>query len=414
MIHNRPAFLLTGALMVLIMLISFAAFLAVLNMFVSDIYPTIPDVMTDIPTLYDYDEEGKKITEFDNSKAKAEFQRLNAELDELHMQLDNPGGHGHGINERANIELQIQDLEDQLDVLNYQDLKHPTIRLEFYWMFAYPALAISFIFIMFASATYYWEKGFSIFQRGTSIKIIKTSIIGMVAIILLPEFWDIYAINMKEFSLYLIDPFRNKPDVLVKELWCKMGCIINLDDVFKIEDVGGVVLGNTDKGIKIVTDVLLPIFKIIPTAMITISFFVIAKIRALFIIIVIITLPIWMVCMNIPTLKKISNDMITNMIGASIAPIFSALTLSVGMGYVNSTNSDNLEEWITVLGIAIFASVWPIILAPKLSIIASQTTSIVQTAIQSTAMFASNATGAVTRSASSEMQSGNSNNNKDD
>jgi len=146
--------------------------------------------------------------------------------------------------------------------------------------------------------------------------------------------------------------------------------------------------------------------------MITIAFFVIAKIRALFIIIIIITIPIWLVCLNIPTLKKISNDMITNMIGASIAPIFSALTLSVGMSYVNSTNSDSLEEWITVLGIAVFASVWPIILAPKLSIIASQTTSIVQTAVQSTAMFVSNTAGAISRSASSEMQS--DNNNKDD
>ncbi len=390
--------------MVLIMLISFAAFLTVLHMFVADIYPTIPDVMTDIPTLYDYDEEGKKITEFDNSVAKAEFQRLNAELDELYIQLDTLDGRKHNINERDIINLQIEKVKNQLVELNYQDLKYPTIRLEFYWMFAYPALLISFIFILFAAATHYWEKSFSIFQRGTSVKIIKTSIIGMVAIILLPEFWDIYAINMKQFSMYLIDPFRNKPDILVKELWCKMGCIINLEDVFKIEDVGGAVLGNTDKGINIVTSVLLPIFKIIPTAMITISFFVIAKIRALFIIIVIITLPIWMVCMNIPTLKKISNDMITNMIGASIAPIFSALTLSVGMGYVNSTNPSDLEEWITVLGIAIFASVWPIILAPKLSIIASQTTSMVQTAIQTTGMMASNITTSMARPAARAIE----------
>ena len=393
------------------MLISLAAFLLLLSEFVSEISPTIPDVMTDIPTLYDYDELGEKITEFDNSEAKAEFQRLNTDLDELHIQLDALDGRQHNINERDNINLQIEKVESQLDELNFQDLTYPTIRLEFYWMFAYPSLVILFIFIMFAGATYYWEKGFSIFQRGTSIKIIKTSIIGMVAIILLPEFWDIYAINMKEFSMYLIDPFRNKPDVLVKELWCKMGCLFDVDDVFNLENIGGVILGNPKEGTGVIADVLLPIFKIIPTTMITISFFVIAKIRALFIIIVIITLPIWMVCMNIPTLKKISNDMITNMIGASIAPIFSALTLSVGMGYLESIDDTKFQEWITVLGIAIFASVWPIILAPKLSIIASQTTSIVQTAVQSTAMFASNAAGSIGRSASSELRSSN---NKDD
>jgi len=306
--------------------------------------------------------------------------------------------------------LEIIRLEAQLYELNYQGLSNSNIRLELYWMFAYPALAVSFIFIMFASAAYYWEKGFSIFQRGTSMRIVKTSILGMVVIILLPEFWDIYAIEMKKFSMYLIDPFGENPAELTRQLWCKMGCIINLDDMFKAKDIGGTILFDHKAGATTLSEILLPIFKIIPTAMITIAFFVIAKIRALFIIIIIITLPIWMVCMNIPTLKKISNDMITNMIGASIAPIFSALTLSVGMSYVNSTNSDSLEEWITVLGISIFASVWPIILAPKLSIIASQTTSIVQTAVQTTGMFAANVSGAVTRSASSGIRSDNSNN----
>ena len=167
-----------------------------------------------------------------------------------------------------------------------------------------------------------------------SVKIIKTSILGMVAIIPLPEFWDIYAINMKQFSLYLIDPFSGNPEALREKLWCKMGCMINLDEVFETKDIGDTILFDPKTGATTLSEVLLPIFKIIPTAMITISFFVIAKIRALFIIIIIITIPIWMVCMNIPTLKKISNDMITNMIGASIAPIFSALTLSVGMSYV--------------------------------------------------------------------------------
>jgi len=212
----------------------------------------------------------------------------------------------------------------------------------------------------------------------------------------------------------LIDPFGGDPEALRKELWCKMGCVVNLDDIFKTKDIGEKILFDPTEGAATLSDMLLPIFKIIPTAMITISFFVIAKIRALFIIIIIITLPLWMVCLNIPTLKKISNDMITNMIGASIAPIFSALTLSVGMGYVNSTNSSNLQEWITVLGIAIFASVWPIILAPKLSIIASQTTSIVQTAVQSTAMFASNMAGSMTKSASSGISSGNDSNDSND
>ena len=412
--HNRPAFLLAAGAIITIMIISFGAFLIVMHGFVEEIAPTIPDVMTDVPTLYYYDDDGEKITdlnEFIRSEAEAELQQLKDDLDDLKndLAIAEQNGGGGIYNEIPNLKSRIYWLEIEiadLEVFLAEMDSYENIRLEFYWMFSYPALAILFIFIMFASATYYWEKSFSIFQRGTSMKIIKTSVLGMVVIILLPEFWDIYAIEMKNFSMYLIDPFGENPAALTEELWCKMGCIINLDDLFAIEDVGNVILAGPDEGMYTLSDILLPIFKIIPTAMITISFFVIAKIRALFIIIVVITIPIWMVCMNIPTLKKISNDMIVNMIGASIAPIFSALTLSVGMGYVNSTDPDSLEEWITVLGIAIFASVWPIILAPKLSIIASQTTSMVQTAIQSTAMFASNTAGAVSRSASSGLQSG--------
>jgi len=410
--NNRPAFLLTAGLIVLVMLVSMAAFLLLLHGFVDEIAPTIPDVMTDVPTLYYYDDDGEKITdlnEFIRSEAEAELQRLKDDLDDLKNDLAN-AEESAIYNEIAQITVRILALEDEISDLEASLAEldsYENIRLEFYWMFAYPALAFLFIFIMFAGATYYWEKSFSIFQRGTSMNIIKTSIIGMVTIILLPEFWDIYAIEMKKFSMYLIDPFDENPTALTEELWGKMRDVINLDDIFKTDDIGTAILFDPNAGSTTLSQILLPIFKIIPTAMITIAFFVIAKIRALFIIIIIITIPIWMVCMNIPTLKKISNDMITNMIGASIAPIFSALTLSVGMSYVNSTNSNSLEEWVTVLGIAIFASVWPIILAPKLSIIASQTTSMVQTAIQSTAMFAANASGAVARSASSGIQSGN-------
>ncbi len=83
--HNRPAFLLTAGLILLVMLVSFGAFLLLLHGFVAEISPTIPDVMTDIPTLYDY-VNGTKITdpdEFIRSEAEAELQRLYAELEKF-------------------------------------------------------------------------------------------------------------------------------------------------------------------------------------------------------------------------------------------------------------------------------------------------------------------------------------------
>lgn len=413
--NNRPAFLLTGALMVVIMLISMAAFLLLLSGFVNEITPAIPDVMTDIPTLYDYDENGKKITEvtgLNNEEVETEYQLLITELEELRIELEECVDVCASIPVEA-LKHKIRILEDQIFDLGYQGISYPNIRLEFYWMFAYPSLAILFIFIIFASATYYWEKSFSIFQRGTSVNIIKTSILGMIVIIILPEFWDIYAINMEQFSMYLIDPFGRQPDAAIRELWCEMGCLFDPDDyeAFNLMDVGSIILGDTTQGSKIISEVLLPIFKIVPVTMITIVFFVIAKIRALFIIIIIISLPIWMVCLNIPTLKKISNDMITNMIGASIAPIFSAITISVGLSYLRTSGDTGFTEWISALGIAIFASLWPVLLAPKLSIIAHTATSAVQTGIQSTAMFASNMSSGLGKAAGSDIKSSGSKDN---
>lgn len=398
------------------MLLGMVVFFSILNGVVGTISPTIPDVMTEIPTLYDYDEDGIKITEISDEELieddnSLQIQELESQISEIQDQMDEAKLNGNDT-EYDNLYIELQKLIEELDLIDYQVSFQPNQRLELYWVFAYPSLAVLFIFIMFAGTTYYWEKSFSIFQKGTSVNIIKTSIVGMVAILLLPEFWDIYAIEMQKFSLYLIDPFGANPDLAVTRLWCKMSCIVDFESALDGDAWSRALTDPNAFGQTVLTSVFLPVFKIIPVLMITIVFFIIAKVRVLFIIIMLISLPIWLVCLNIPTLKKLSNDMLTNMIGATISPIFSALTLSVGMIYVESSPQLALEEWVTVLSIAIFASVWPIILSPKLSIIASTATSAVQTTIQSTAMFASNMTSSLGRAASTS-QSSTSNDNDD-
>ncbi len=412
--NNRPA-ILEMVLILGIALLGIAAFLAVLGMFTMTIVPTISDVLTDVPTLYDYDEDGQKIIgitdlgmtipEIENRIAEIKLEITHIE-DQMTSEVKNKRFGAYN-----DLKLQKETLEKELAALDFGLFDQPNQRLEIYWFFAYPSLLILFLFIMFAGATYYWEKAFLIFKRGTSIGIVKTSITGMIVIILLPEFWDIFAINMEKLSLYLIDPFGGEPQVVTKRLWCKMGCIIDIERLMD-QDIWNVLLSNpANFGQEILVNALMPLFKTLPTAMLSISLYIIAKVRVLFIMIVLLTIPLWMVFLNVPFMKKHAHDMVSNMIGASVAPIFSALTLFVGISYLNSYAPLALEEWVTVLAIGIFASLWPVILAPKLSIIASQSTSIVQTAVQSTAMFASNAIGTVSRSASTGIQS---NNNKDD
>lgn len=409
---KRSGFVFTMVAMFGMALLGMVTFIAVLSIFIGVIVPTIPDILTDVPTLYDYDEFGLRITEIDNSlilnsnATNFEIKSIQSEINELRILM------GEAITNSdyplyEDYKSQVIILEEKLNGFDFQGFSQPNQRLELYWLFAWPSIVALMFFITFASASHFFEKSFGIFQRGTSSQILKTSIIGIVAIIIIPEFWDIYAIHMKQFSMYLLDPFNGTPEVTTQRLWCKMGCIVNLEDLLD-QNHWSIALSNPSNfGQALLTDILLPLFKILPTAMVTLSFFVIAKVRVLFIMIILITLPIWMVGMNVPKIKEISHDMINNMIGASIAPIFSALTLSVGLTYIDTANSPALEEWISVLAIAIFASVWPIILAPKLSIIASQTSSILQTAIQSTAMMSANASSGMASGMASSGAMGN-------
>ena len=411
--QNRSGFLFTMALMFGMALLGIAAFLAILTLFVGVIVPTIPDVMTEVPTLYDYDEFGHRILEIKEfgmtlDEISFRIDEIKLEIEEIKEQIQSSVKNKR-FGEYNDLQNQIETLEEELGSLDFGLFNQPNQRLEMYWFFAWPSMIILLFFIMFAAASYYFEKSFSIFKKGTSVGILKTSIIGMVAIILVPEFWDIYAIHMKQLGMYFLSWNGADPHFTTQRLWCKMGCIVDIDHLLD-GDAWSVALANPSNfGQELLTNALLPLVKIIPTASVTISFFVIAKIKVLFIMIVVITLPIWFVCMNIPKLKDTASDMISNMIGASISGIFSALTLAVGLTYIDSTNSPALEEWITVLGIAIFASVWPIILAPKLSIIASQTTGHVQSMLQSTAMFAANASSGMAAGMSNSGAIGNKN-----
>jgi len=383
------------AIMFGLAVLGIAAFLAIMGMFTAVIVPTIPDVLTDVPTLYDYDDSGQRITNFEFALNPDEVDftvsDIQSQIEELQNQMS-ASVKNNDWDTYSSLSDQVNALNQELSNLDFDGFNQPNQRLELYWFFAYPSIIALFLFIMFAGATYYWEKSFSIFRKGTSLEIIKNSIIGLVVIILLPEFWDIGAIYMKQLSMYLLDPFGGNPEITVTRLWCKMGCIVNIDEVLD-QNVWEIALANLSNfGQALLTNAILPLFKAIPVAMLSLSLFIIAKIRVLFIMIVLLTIPLWMVGMNVPFVKKHANDMISNMIGASIAPMFSALTLFVGLTYVDASPTPALEEWVTVLAIGIFASLWPVLLAPKLSIIASQTTGIVQTAIQSSAMMASMAT----------------------
>ncbi|MCJ8307335.1 MAG: hypothetical protein HRU07_09830 [Nitrosopumilus sp.] len=209
--QKRPALLFTMALMFGMAVLGIAAFLAILTMFIAVIVPTIPDVMTEVPTLYDYDDLGHRILEVQDLGMTVEeidfrVNEIKSEIESIQEQMKDTVKNKR-FGEYTNLQNQKEILELELSSLDFGLFSQPNQRLELYWFFAWPSIIMLLFFIMFAAATYYWEISFSIFKKGTSTGILKTSIFGIVAILLVPEFWDIYAIHMKQLAMYLLDPF---------------------------------------------------------------------------------------------------------------------------------------------------------------------------------------------------------------
>jgi len=277
-------------------ILGIAAFLAVMNLFTAVIVPTIPDILTDVPTLYDYDVDGKKIVDVSENNLlpddiSSQIDNIRSQIDELQDQM-NQAVQNNDWDTYNSLSGQVEALNTELDNLDFGVFTQPNQRLELYWFFAYPALFALVILIMFSLASHYWEKGFGIFKKGTSMGIMKTSIIGIITILIVPEFWDIFAINMKQLSMYLLDPFNGNPEITTQRLWCKMGCIVNIDGLLN-QDAWEIGLSNPSNfGQSLLVNALLPLFKAVPTAMLSITLFVIAKVRVLFIMIILLTLPI--------------------------------------------------------------------------------------------------------------------------
>ena len=94
-------------------------------------------------------------------------------------------------------------------------------------------------------------------------------------------------------------------------------------------------------------------------------FFITAIVRIEFTMIIVITMPLWILFNFIPVLKKLSRTIFSSFVGCCFAPIIIALILFVGEQYTTAHPTEALQQWITVLSIATLAQTFLIILAPK-------------------------------------------------
>lgn len=384
---ERPAFLLQGPAMLGMMLLGFVVYVGVMTAFTSVIQGSIAEALTEVPTLYQYDQDGRRVSAITQEVLDA-AQPLLDRRTELQLERDAHMRHGDYDSLTAADE-EIDAVNGELNGLGYYDLE--TAAISMYMTFARPATVVLICVVVFAGAGHFWERGFGLWRRGTSLDMLRASVFGLAAIWLVPEIWDAYAIHMTQFSQEMINP-GGDPQQVVDSLWCKMGasagCMFDFASVLNPASWATALTSPNDFGQSLLGEILLPAFKMTPALIISITVFVTAKVRVLFISIVLITFPLWMVLRNVPYLKQHAKSMVDNMIGASMAPFLSAMTLYVGWTWVENTPIPSLEEWVSVLGIVTLAGLWPVILAPFLTQIIGSVQGSVQTAVMNSNMMA--------------------------
>ena len=208
---------------------------------------------------------------------------------------------------------------------------------------------------------------------------------------LTPEVWDAYAISMTDFALYLLHP-DGDPQTVVDDLWCRMGatasCMFDFAGVLDPVSWSTALASPGDMGQSLLGEILLPFFMLTPALAVSLATFIISEVRILFVTLVLVTLPLWVLLLHVPFVRPHARQMIDSMIGASMAPFLSAITLHAGWAYLANNPLPSLEDRISALGTIALAGSWPVALAPALGRISGKVDGAVSSAIVSSSMMA--------------------------
>jgi len=329
---SHDGFVFSIPLMIGIAFIIFAALIGISQGFVEVGGLLVPNLITDMPTFFDYDDvTGDMILDLDGNPAANE-------------------------------------------------------RIDLYWLLVSISVIILVAVAIVAVLSYVFEIVRWIYP-GTAIGIIKKIVLFLIVFLVFPFVWDIYAIIIENFSLFLLDPFGtgDDPSNRTLELWRAMGSVIPVD----IFDLDAWASAFTDPGTfaqGMMKDVFLALFKGFAVMFMTAMMFIISTIRILLTIIIAMSIPLLLTLSLIPMFRSVKDMLFKNLIGLSIAPVFSALVLTTGLAYLDSTTLPAMQDWFASLAVGFLAVFFPVMLAPMLGNIVTQVGQMMSTAIMAGSM----------------------------
>ena len=257
----------------------------------------------------------------------------------------------------------------------------PNERIDLYWLLVSISVVILVAVAMVAVLGYIFETVRWI-HPGTALGIIKKIILFLIVFLVFPFVWDIYAIIIENFSLFLLDPFGSGVDPADRtlELWRAMGSVIPVD-IFDLDAWSSAFVDPGTFAQGMMKDVFLALFKGFAVMFMTAMMFIISTIRILLTIIIAMSIPLLLTLSLIPMFRSVKDMLVKNLIGLSIAPVFSALVLTTGLAYLDSTTLPAMQDWFASLAVGFLAVFFPVMLAPMLGNIVTQVGQMMSTAI---------------------------------
>ena len=349
----------------------FASMIAISQLFVTIGGPLVPDLLADMPTLFHYT-DGQRTPEY--------------------LPL---------FTESIIYENSTRYTEQE-----FSDA-YPSLAM--YGLMVKIALGLFVILLMLAGLSYFFEE-FNLVRPGTAYAIIAKMIVLIPLYFVLPYLWDTVALVIESSSLYLMDPFGGDPHARTTELWCMMGsvaCVIDgatFDPINIFENVGDFdrdtalnqdswnnALQSPIFGEDYLINVLLSLFKGFSVMFMTAMMFVLSALRVMLTEVIIISFPLVSAIGLIPWINtnRISEMFQQNLIGLSIAPIISAIVLSVGLSTIDSQNMPPLRMWFQLLSIGFLAIFFPVMLSPMLGNLSTKVGNMVSTSITSASVAGS-------------------------
>ncbi|MCS6768366.1 MAG: hypothetical protein RMJ59_03670 [Candidatus Nitrosocaldus sp.] len=202
----------------------------------------------------------------------------------------------------------------------------------------------------------------ALLPRHTAYSMISKGVLFVLLLFAFPLLWDPIAYSVEEFSLYILSPEDpSNATERIRWIWENISAIgsPSMPDPMELLDPARL-------SERLFVDVFMGAFKSFIALVLMISLYLVGTIRLVLTAVLIIGLPLILMISLVPFLKRISDMLINTLIGLSISPILSSLTITAGSAYVMSAGLEPLQLWIASVAIASLAVYFPTLLAPTL------------------------------------------------